>query len=281
MGGVGRLTLASTSPLRYPGSKRKLVYDIARHIPPGTQTLVEPFCGGASVSLGLLELGVVEQVVLGDADGLIAAFWREAAFNAEKLIDAMYREPVALDRWDYWRATHPLNQHEQALKALFLNRTTFSGIINSRRSGPIGGRAQVSKYKIDARFNKDTLATRLRHICDLASSGRIHDVHHADWETTLSTSHDLPRRALYLDPPYVDEADRLYAHSGMNHERLAERLREIEAPWVLSYDDHPSVRSMYADMTVLAPDHAYSMSRKQGRELLIVGADAAAHRRVA
>ena len=37
-----------------------------------------------------------------------------------------------------------------AYKAIFLNRTTFSGIF---KSGPIGGKDQISKYPIDCRYN--------------------------------------------------------------------------------------------------------------------------------
>lgn len=42
-----------------------------------------------------------------------------------------------------------------------MNRTNISGIING---GPIGGKNQNSKYKIDCRFNKEKLIKKIKKI---------------------------------------------------------------------------------------------------------------------
>jgi DNA adenine methylase len=70
------------------------------------------------------------------------------------------------------------------MKCLFLNRTTFSGILHGR-AGPIGGRRQTGPYKIDCRFNKVTLEARLRFIGDLYNANRLVDVWRKDWRKTL------------------------------------------------------------------------------------------------
>ena len=36
---------------------------------------VEPFCGGASLSIALMEEGIVSEIALNDADPAIAALW--------------------------------------------------------------------------------------------------------------------------------------------------------------------------------------------------------------
>src|SRR5688572_27711616 len=67
------------SPLRYPGGKRRLLPCVARAImdlPEPPLLAVEPFAGGAAVSIGLLEFGIVPQIALADADPLVSAFWR-------------------------------------------------------------------------------------------------------------------------------------------------------------------------------------------------------------
>jgi len=63
------------SPLRYPGAKRLLLPAIRRLLPEHVDLLVEPFAGGASVALALLDEGRSDRVALGDADPLVAAFW--------------------------------------------------------------------------------------------------------------------------------------------------------------------------------------------------------------
>jgi DNA adenine methylase len=47
-------------------------------------------------------------------------------------------------------ATARYSGFELGLAFLFFNRTNYSGIINA---GPIGGKRQLSKYKMQCRFN--------------------------------------------------------------------------------------------------------------------------------
>lgn len=253
----GRLyTHSVVSPLRYPGAKRQLfvtLRDLIKANVPPPRLLLEPFCGGATSSLRLLGLGVVEHAVLADADPLIGAFWRVAAFDTDWLVSAMREEAVTVDRWDRWRLAKPRNRRDRALKCLFLNRTTFSGILHGR-AGPIGGRAQKSAYKIDCRYGADGLERRIRAVGNLADTGRLLDVWTCDWETSLDRARTwypqlTPNEiVVYLDPPYVDKAATLYDKSFDNegHRNLASTLREVSGfRWVLSYDDADLTRSLY------------------------------------
>lgn len=272
------------SPLRYPGAKSKLTPHVAAMINSardarrlrGPLTLVEPFAGGAGVSLKLLTDGVVERALIGDADPMVAAFWRVAAQRPEELIGRMADEHFdflaaggdeAVARWDYWRGFTPglkMSENERefelAMKCLFLNRTTFSGILHGS-AGPIGGRAQTSVNTIDCRFPANRLAERLRWVGKLHREGRLLTPRHSDWLATLESSLEEvadPRSLVaYLDPPYVEKSHRLYStgfdgsgHApdvwrGLTpHQYLAEYLR-LEAPfrWILSYDLHPELLS--------------------------------------
>jgi DNA adenine methylase len=264
------------SPLRYPGAKSGLASVIAELVSESSKSLVrpelfvEPFAGGAATSLRLVASGIVDRILLADADPLVTRFWQVAAADTDWLIDRMWEEPVTLDRWDYWRswtATSPCDR-DVAVKCLFLNRTTFSGILHGR-AGPIGGRRQASQYTIDCRFNKTALAARLRLIGDLYSSGRLVDVWCKDWQTTLRDIAEwypqlIPNRVIaYLDPPYWAKSPKLYAKSfdpdggysvrerleahgdwltDLAHYQLAEYLRRrAQLRWILSYDNCPEL----------------------------------------
>jgi DNA adenine methylase len=274
-------TMRYQSPLRYPGAKSGLVGVIKDLVVGAAQNLgvpelfVEPFAGGASTSLRLAGAGLAQRVLLADADPLVARFWQVAAADTEWLIDRMMDEPVTLERWDHWRNWQPSDPRDRdtAVKCLFLNRTTFSGILHGR-AGPIGGRKQASKYKIDCRFNKEALAERLRFVGDLYRSNRLADVWWSDWRDTLDNVAEwypqlIPNRVIaYLDPPYWSKSPQLYRKSfhpaggyaelnpvrpvspleghdwldDIAHYKLAEYLRhEAQVRWVLSYDDHPDL----------------------------------------
>jgi len=278
------------SPLRYPGAKTGLANLIGALVQSAQVSrqirkidlFVEPFAGGASTSLRLVGAGIVDRVLLADADPLVAAFWQVAASQTEGLIDRMHDEHTrflrpggraALDRWDYWRSWIPADdlsgkdaRFMAALKCLFLNRTTFSGILHGK-AGPIGGRAQTSEYGISCRFNVNALSERLRYVGELYQTNRIVDVWCKDWSDTLADVPEwypqlVPNRVLaYLDPPYLGKSNMLYqrsfdAHGGhapapvsdlhwsstLGHERLAEHLRRrMKFRWVLSYDLHPAL----------------------------------------
>ena len=274
------------SPLRYPGSKRKMVPAIRQLIDanePPPKLLVEPFCGGASVSLGLLTQNAVERALLADYNPLVAAFWHEATTNGESLIKDMRKLEITVEEWDRWRNMRPRSPRNMALKCLFLNRTTFSGIIGGH-AGPIGGRAQKSDYRIDCRFNKETIAERILNVYRLANAGRIVTVLSARWQETLrqagwyAAEHDPKATIVYLDPPYIEKADRLYdlAFDESEHRQLADYLRGTNHRWILSYDAEPLVLGCYrglGDIHEYRVVHHYTMTGSRsspvpGREVL-------------
>lgn len=223
---------------------------------PPPKLLVEPFCGGASVSLGLLEQDAVERVLLADLDPLVSAFWYEATRHGEALVKDMRKLEVSVSEWDRWRNARPRSSRNRALKCLFLNRTTFSGILEGR-AGPLGGRAQESDYPIDCRFNKDSLADRILNVHRLAKQGRIVDVLSTGWKETLqqarwhAAEHDPKATIFYLDPPYIEKAHRLYglAFDEREHRLLANRLLGTRHRWVLSYDAEPLVLDLYRGLS--------------------------------
>lgn len=60
--------------------------------------------------------------------------------------------------------------------------------------------------------------------------------------------YDRPTALFYLDPPYVD-TEKYYdsPFCAQDHQRLREVLGHIKGRFILSYNDHPLVRELYAD----------------------------------
>ncbi|MCF6746554.1 DNA adenine methylase [Blastococcus sp. KM273128] len=282
------------TPLRYPGAKTglapvigELLHAASRHRSlRDIDLLVEPFAGGASTSLRLVGDGTVRRVLLADADPLVAAFWQVAASETDELIARMRAEheqyiapgtAEAVQRWDYWRAWSPpagtrpsTSRFESAVKCLYLNRTTFSGILHGR-AGPIGGRSQTSDYSIGCRFNPDALADRISYVGHLYDTGRLIDVWCMDWRDTLENTASVYKTLVpnhvvaYLDPPYLRKSAKLYntsfdegTHSprtvpapagwpnALAHEQLARYLTsKMRYRWILSYDYHPELLASF------------------------------------
>lgn len=241
------------SPLRYPGSKRQLLPWIVELLLLNgqPQTFIEPFAGGASVGLYIATAGLAERVVLGDADELVYAFWHIACFDTDWLIDAMWDVEVTVENWERFRAKPGRSHRDRALACLFINRTSFSGILHPY-SGPIGGKQQRGANTIDCRFPKQTIDDRLRHVKKLADEGKLAAVRGMGYHTTVAWTRAAwpDEQFVYLDPPFWSKSQTLYRRSFTrdDHVKLAKWVNELEGRWLLSYDSSPDVASLYGDL---------------------------------
>ena len=79
---------------------------------------------------------------------------------------------------------------------------------------------------------------------------------------------------LFVDPPYIREGNRLYANgfTWADHVELAAALNASPAPWVLTYDDEPSVPdTLYPARRVFEFDIPHTANRQRiDREYLVI-----------
>lgn len=272
--------LDPASPLRYPGGKALLTAYVSGVIEENLLsgcTLYEPYAGGASVSLELLRLGFVANAVLVERDPLVYAFWWCVFNETDYLCDAVETCPVTIETWHALKLTKIVaDPHvceftllQLGVAGLFFNRTNFSGILGA---GPIGGVSQESKYKINCRFNKQKLIRQIKAVAKF--SDRV-DVQFGDAikfmrdnAEQISTGFSF----VYIDPPYYLQGKKLYRHSytDNDHMALADFIRRQAYPWLLSYDDHPRIRELYADSPMQPIYLDYKVkSNRTAQELVI------------
>lgn len=240
------------SPLRYPGGKSSLRAFLSRCIeamPERDVTYVEPYAGGAGAGISLLLGDRVSRLVINDLDPAVHSFWRAATQHGERLADRILTIPLTLDEWRRQRHVYQAARQDEwfelGLAFFYLNRTNRSGVLNA---GVIGGQAQAGRYKIDARFNREQLAQRIRDISERASQIELHSV---DGRKLIEQYSSQSGVFIYADPPYVQMGGSLYLNSfgELDHALLAECLRRNRgAWWFLTYDNAPLVRELYAGM---------------------------------
>lgn len=242
------------SPLRYPGGKNRLVpyvQELLHRNGLRPRLFVEPFAGGASVAIGVLALDLADRIALADKDDLIGDFWATVfSEDAEWLAEQCLRVELSVEAWSRMRALAPRSRRERALKCLYLNRTSFSGILH-RRAGPLGGHSQ-KVTDIGCRFPREELARRILRLA--AERERVAFVRSQSYARTFT---DIGRTKLarnnpdfvfwYLDPPFFAKAQCLYTYSFKtdDHQALAKHLETLPGNWLLSYDDAPAVRHLY------------------------------------
>ena len=229
---------------RYPGGKSRLIDQLLPFIrTPIEETgrFADLFVGGGSVLLAVARDYPNIPLWANDADRNISAFWQMVAGEGDAdALCAMLRTPPTMPLFLRLRAEEPTSLEERAYRAVFFNRTTFSGIASS---GPIGGYAnqENTKWKIDCRYNSEALVNEFGRM-RVSLAGRLR----ATRKDAVAMVGELAEWALYLDPPYFDKGDMLYPvqFSREQHRALASILRS-RVNWVLSYDDHPGIRGLY------------------------------------
>jgi DNA adenine methylase len=267
--------MRTISPLRYPGGKSTL-FDLTAMILRENDLerghYAEPFAGGCGLALSLLYAGHVAEIHVNDLDLGIWSFWHSVLNETETFIAKMKSTAVTIDEWHEQREIHrrasPGDPLELGFANFFLNRTNRSGIIKG--GGVIGGLDQTGNYKLDCRFNVDDLVRRIRRVSKYRD--RIH-LTNLDALVFLDDCGDFPRRSLlFIDPPYYKKGPGLYTsyYKAADHSVLAERVLALNSPWVVTYDDVPPIRSLYATRTQFSFDIHYSLQEKRtGTELLI------------
>lgn len=280
-----KLITRNLSPLRYPGSKRKLalyIREILQHNNLVPDLLVEPFVGGGSISLFFIVNNLVKKIIISDKDKLIASFWKVVFSNPEHIIRFIQRVKINLKNFDKYKNIAKdvgnYNETELAKTCIFLNRTSFSGVLTNL-AGPIGGREQKSDYRIDCRFNRKTITKKIVHIASfknrvIVRNGSWKDVikYTEDW---CKNNKEYEKTFIYLDPPFYLKGESLYRSyfECKQHEELAVELEKLTCPWILSYDNVPQVRKLYENFkNIVHIDMPYSINshaKRIEKELII------------
>lgn len=266
------------SPLRYPGGKSRLSNFIGQSIlnlQIPNCTYIEPFAGGAGVALSLLLDGTVENVVINDYDKAIYSFWRAIKQDVKLLIDKIEHTPVTIEEWykqkDIYVSASSYSV-DLAFATLFLNRTNRSGILTA---GPIGGYAQAGEWRLDVRFDRETLISKVEAIS--AHSKNIF-VYNKDIISLLRNyiSRFGDNVFIYFDPPYYKKGQKLYKNffSPADHQRIRDVIiHEINAPWIITYDDVNAISELYRDYAIRKFDLTYSAANKGTASELMIFSD--------
>ena len=270
------------SPLRYPGGKAllaPLLTDILHANSLTRCSYYEPFAGGAGAALRLLREELVSELHLNDLDIRITAFWTSLLAEPTRFAETIMSVPLTIAEWhrqsEICRAADPADSFALGFATFYLNRCNRSGVVLG--SAPIGGYEQTGQWRLDARFNRQSLADRV-----LAIGQRRDQIHVTNLDGERFLCDVLPRGNarrsvfVYVDPPYYHNGNRLYlsSYARHDHRRLATYLRRQNTlHWVLSYDDAAFVRRLYGDCSLWHLSVHYSLQRKHRADELIIAPD--------
>ena len=145
-----------------------------------------------------------------------------------------------------------LTDLERAARFLYLQRTAFGGKVTGRSFGAsaTGG----------ARFDITRLAAVLEDVHERLAGVVIERLPFAE----IIALYDRPATLFYLDPPYwgceTDYGEGVFAPA--DFERLARLLASLKGRFLLSLNDTPQIREIFAGFTIDAVEVGYSINGK-------------------
>lgn len=263
------------SPLRYPGGKAKLTPFIGYVIDElqlNGGTYIEPFAGGAAIAIELLLTNKVGHIVINDYDKALASFWRSIIYDTDRFIEKMYETPITIQEWYKEREIllkSSKMSFELGFATFYLNRTNRSGIL---KGGPIGGKDQNGAWKLDARFNKESLAKRI-----IAIGERNKDISVYNQDVNIFVRKYLPqyreKALVYFDPPYFNKGSELYMNyfDVDDHREIEHTIKEsLDCNWLMTYDDTDVIRKIYDGYGQKNFNLTYSVSKKRSASELMI-----------
>jgi DNA adenine methylase len=221
-------------PLKWAGGKRwQLPYLLPYWKQEKHRRLVEPFCGGLAVSLGLLP----RLAVLNDVNPSLINFYRwlkNGLIIKLDMVNTERRFYANRERFNELVATGQGDTEEAASLFYYLNRTCYNGLCRFNNQG--GFNVPFGKY--------DNILYRR----DFTPYKAVFE----NWEFTNVTFNKMRLRAtdyVYADPPY-DVEFRQYSKGGFSwkeQEQTAEWLAKHPGPVVLSNQATKRILELYQD----------------------------------
>lgn len=225
--------------LKWVGGKTQILNEVMAFFPTTIQDYYEPFLGGGSVLLEVLERNTIKGTVYAsDLNGHLIDLYIAVQTDVEGLITGVKKlMEVPLTEEYYYQIRDSFNQEPSPAKFLYLNKTCFRGVY---REGPRGFNVPYGHYKNPGILDEDHLRAVSALIQPVVFSV-------ASFEDVLPQAKEGD--FVYLDPPYVPlNATSFvgYKAGGFSkHAQLFELCKSMKADFLLSNAYVPLVRDAF------------------------------------
>lgn len=245
--------------VKWQGGKRRELKHIRPFIPDNVSTIAEPFCGGAAVSFdneGIAYLNDINSRLINLYNIVADPATCQRLYKDIAVLKVSTKEE--LER-RYYEARNYLNQQQsfddpyaRALAFLILRQQCFSGMERYNKSGEFN--VPWGRYKtFSCCLNEEH-----QRFLQAASISNIDAV---DFLDTLPAD-----TFVFVDPPYLERAGYEQKDGGFDlHLRLAQKLIELDLPFLLVHSDHDFYRTAYQNFNITEIPFKYAQQFNGGQ----------------
>jgi DNA adenine methylase len=244
------------------GGKRALSRRIAERIAAIPHTrYVEPFVGMGGVFFRRPARPKLE--VINDVNRDVVTLFRILQRHYQQLLDVLKFQLYSRADFDRLCATpaDQLTDLERAARFLYIQKASFGG--RGRNFGIDYGRPRWSLGKLEPMLEE--VHERLGEVL----------IECLDFGTCIERYDSRAGTLFYCDPPYWGHEDDYGKHifSRADFERLKGLLGGLQGRFILSLNDRPEVREMFAGFEIedVSLDYTVGGARKPAQELIISG----------
>lgn len=227
------------SPFRYAGGKTWLVPTIRKWLSSKEdKILIEPFCGGGTVSLTAVAEDLVSSAIMIEKDADVAAVWETIMRDSDWLVNRILNFKLSQESVIELLQKEPANTNERAFHTIVKNRVNHGGIL-AKGAGTV--KFGENGKGIASRWYPQTLATRIKGI---ALNNSRFQFFHGDAFDFLTPDNYKESYCFFIDPPYTIAGRRLYTYYDIDHEELFKRVAAMPCHYMMTYDKCDYVQNL-------------------------------------
>jgi DNA adenine methylase len=247
-------------PLSYLGGKNRIARKIISLIPEHT-AYIEPFCGGAQV---LFHKAPSQVEILNDLDEEVFNFLRVCQLHHQELVRYLQFCTASRKWFELFQKQDPktLSDIQRAARFFYLQKNCYGGLIRRQN------------FAVSVQDGSNYNPHRIPMVLHLAHERLLNVQLESLPYQEILRKYDRPSTFFYLDPPYFGLPYYKFNFNEKDYVKLASLLRGLKGRFLLSLNDRPEVRKIFACFKIHGLTFSYSSQRKAGKrykEVLISG----------
>lgn len=260
------------SPLTYTGGKTRFVDDLCRLAPLKPRYMIEPFMGGLSATIAMIQKGRIDgkNCYAGDSFEALVNFFNVLQSESEALISRLNRTDLVFPQ----RRRQIFNEAIDTLlddAASNLDKAHAYYIYNKTKF-PRANKLVYRAYASGTNGVQYSQIARLPLFAELIQNIKFRIW---DYRDAFALVDKLgPGGFYFLDPPYVG-TEKVYDRNDdpitFDHDEFAEHVHKIanQCDFILTYDGSDEHKTRYAKYKIYQRAVIYSVGKKRTSEFVI------------
>lgn len=233
------------------GGKRRLADKLIPLFPPH-ECYVEAFCGGAALYFLRPVPAPVE--VINDVNGELVNLYRVVQHHLEEFV-RQFKWAISsrqVFKWQQMTRPETLTDIQRAARFFYLQQHAFGGHVSGQTYGTGTTAPPINLLRIEESLSAAHLRLAGTHVENLP------------WLECVNR-YDRDHTFIYLDPPYWQVKGYGVPFEFSEYEAMADWMRSARGKVMVSINDHPEIRRVFAGLPMLELGIRYSTANCNGR----------------